>query len=115
MNGAHERDAGLQSERTVLAWQRTALSAAGLAVIVARVISGVASVAAAIVASLAALVAAIMAGLVAVERSRRLRAHALDAGAMASSEAKTIVGSVLVIAVLSLLVGVFGHAGFVVR
>jgi len=115
VTGPEERDAGLQPERTVLAWQRTALASTAMGAVLVRVVARVLSAEAAVVAGTLAALAAIAGGFVALERSRRLRSHGLASGAMSPFEARTIVGAMLVIAAVAFLVGTFADGGFVVR
>jgi uncharacterized membrane protein YidH (DUF202 family) len=74
---AHPWDAGLQNERTGLAWQRTMLAGLTCGLLVARLLAGI-SVVVAVLIGLAALLTTAVLGWMALSRFR-FHSHALHA------------------------------------
>ncbi|MDN5725194.1 MAG: DUF202 domain-containing protein [Propionibacteriales bacterium] len=103
----HPWDRGLQVERTKLAWQRTALSATGCSLVIARFV-GIHSVAAGVAIAFVAIVGGICVGMGASRRYRRSVRALHHATALPDGRVFAMVTGLLVItgvAAIVLLVG----------
>lgn len=103
----HTWDRGLQVERTKLAWQRTALSATGCSLVIARFV-GFHSITAGVAIALVAIVGGIAVGMAASRRYRRSAQALHHATALPDGRVFAMMTGLLVItgvAAVVLLVG----------
>ena len=100
-------DAGLQSERTALAWQRTLLSGLACALVVARLVALV-SWPAAVVTGIVALVTTAALGVLARRRFRRNDAAVRQHGALADARAPLLLCVLVVLTAVGAAVVVVG-------
>jgi uncharacterized membrane protein YidH (DUF202 family) len=97
---------GLPAERTVLAWNRTALASAGLAALMIRVVSSAFPVAGAVAVGIVLGVAGGFGGLVCLRRAARLRHLGTTAGALSPRVAAGITVAAVVVGVTACAIGI---------
>jgi uncharacterized membrane protein YidH (DUF202 family) len=105
---------GLPAERTVLAWNRTALASAGLAALMIRVVSSAFPVAGAVVVGILLAVVGTAGGLVCLRRASRLRHLGTTAGALSPRIAAVVVVAAVVVGLTACAIGIVKDGLFVV-
>jgi len=105
---------GLPAERTVLAWNRTALASAALAALVIRVVSSAFPVAGAVAVGILLAVAGGFGGLVCLRRAARLRHFGTTAGALSPRVAAVVTVAAVVVGLIACVIGIAEDGLFVV-
>ena len=105
---------GLPAERTILAWNRTALASAGLAALMIRVVSSAFPIVGAIAVGLLLGLAGALGGFACVRRAARLRQLGTGAGALTPRTAGVVVTAAVVTGLTACAIGIVQDGLFVV-
>lgn len=105
---------GLPAERTVLAWNRTALASAGLAALMVRVVSSAFPIAGAVVVGIVLGLAGAVGGLVCLRRAARLHHLGIRAGALSPRVAAVIMVAAVVTGLTACAIGIVKDGLFVI-
>ncbi len=105
---------GLPAERTVLAWNRTALASVGLAALMIRVVSSAFPIAGAVAVGILLALAGSVGGLVCLQRSARLRHLGTAAGALSPRVAAVVMAAAVVVGLTACAIGIVKDGLFVV-
>lgn len=107
-------EAGLQAERTVLAWHRTALASAGLAALMVRVVSRAFPFAGAVAVGVVLGLVGALGGFVCLQRAADLRHRGLAAGALTPRVAAAIMVAAVVTGLAACAIGIVQDGLFVI-
>lgn len=99
-------DRGLAAERTVLAWNRTALASVALAALMVRVVSSAFPVVGAVAVGVLLALAGAVGGFVCLRRASRLRHLGTRAGVLPPRVAGLVVGAVVVTGLVAVAIGI---------
>lgn len=105
---------GLPAERTVLAWNRTALASAGLAALMVRVVSSAFPIAGAAAVGVLLAVVGSFGGWVCLRRAARLRHLGTRAGALSPRVAAAVMAAAVVTGLTACAIGIVKDGLFVV-
>jgi uncharacterized membrane protein YidH (DUF202 family) len=104
---------GLPAERTVLAWNRTALASAGLALLMIRVVSRAFPLGGAVAVGVLLAASGLVGGFVCVRRAGRLRRLGTGAGALSPRVAAVVVAAAVVVGLTACVIGIVNDGLFV--
>jgi len=105
---------GLPAERTILAWNRTALASVGLAALMVRVVSSAFPIAGAVAVGVLLVAAGSLGGLACLRRAARLHHLGIRAGALSPRVAAVIMGAAVVTGLTACAIGIVQDGLFVV-
>jgi uncharacterized membrane protein YidH (DUF202 family) len=104
---------GLPAERTILAWNRTALASVGLAGLMIRVVSSAFPVAGAVAVGILLGVAGAVGGLVCLRRAQHLHDLGMQAGALTPRVAAAVMAAAVVTGATACAIGIVKDGLFV--
>jgi uncharacterized membrane protein YidH (DUF202 family) len=104
---------GLAAERTVLAWNRTALASAGLAALMVRVVSSAFPIAGAVTVGILLVGAGTVGGVACLRRAARLRHLGVGAGALPPRLAALVMVAVVATGLTACVIGIVKDGLFV--
>ncbi len=104
---------GLPAERTILAWNRTALASAGLAAVMVRVVSSAFPFAGAVAVGVLLGVAGVLGGVACLRRAARLRHLGTGAGALSPRVAAVVMAAAVVAGLTACAIGIVKDGLFV--
>jgi uncharacterized membrane protein YidH (DUF202 family) len=105
---------GLPAERTVLAWNRTALASVGLAALMVRVVSSAFPILGAVVVGILLVAAGMFGGMVCLRRAARLRHLGTRAGPLPPRVAAVVMAAAVVTGLTACAIGIVKDGLFVV-
>ena len=105
---------GQPAERTILAWNRTALASVGLAAVMVRVVSSAFPVAGAVAVGALLGAAGILGGMASLRRAARLRHLGTRAGALSPRIASLVMAAAVVVGLTACAIGIVKDGLFVV-